>query len=89
MLVDITASLQEISRWVQRTPIINPPYRPRPVAGQQRQKRVPSFDRDHAWMGDLVPGEITSGAVSRFCLLFHTHQSLFDPAEIVVNRHLT
>lgn len=92
MLVYKTASPQEISRWAQRTLIIHSPSHIDldQLRVNEGQKKVPSSDGDHTWM-HLVPGEIANGAVSKFCLLLHTHHSPFDGAgiKIVVNRYLT
>ncbi|KAG2134036.1 uncharacterized protein EDB93DRAFT_1331335 [Suillus bovinus] len=91
MLIYTTASPQEISRWVQRTLIIHPPSHIdlNQLRINEGLKKVPSSEGDYTWM-HLVPGEIANGIVSKFCLLFHTHHSLFDGAglKIVVNRYL-
>ncbi|KAG1879052.1 hypothetical protein F4604DRAFT_1923201 [Suillus subluteus] len=92
MSVYKTASPQEISQWVQRTLIIHPPSHIdlNQLWVNEGQKKVPSSDGDHTWM-HLVPGEITNGAVSKLCLLFHTHHSPFDGAglKIIMNHYLT
>ncbi|KAG1861742.1 hypothetical protein DFJ58DRAFT_871684 [Suillus subalutaceus] len=92
MLVYKTASPQEISQWAQRTLVVHPPSHINldQLRVNEGQKKVPSSDGDHTWM-HLVPGEITNGAVSKFCLLFHTHHSPFDGAgsKIIVNHYLT